>query len=140
LVLVKTPEGSSLAETDRALRFAEEQLKAMPSVESFFSNLGHANPLIYYNLIPHDDAPNYGELFVKLRDYTARTMSRRLDELRKRVENYPNARIEVKEFDSGPLISAPISIRVIGPSCKRCMTWPPKWNMRSPKFRARRTS
>jgi len=61
----------------------------MPSVESFFSNLGHANPFDYYNLIPHDDAPNYGELFVKLRDYTARTMSRRLDELRSAWKTTP---------------------------------------------------
>ncbi|HYM34087.1 MAG TPA: efflux RND transporter permease subunit, partial [Steroidobacteraceae bacterium] len=115
MVFVKTPEGSSLAETDRALRFAEQQVQSMPNLESFFSNLGHGNPKIYYNVIPREDAPNYGELFVKLNHYTSKTMPRQLDELRKRLDGYPNARIEVKEFDSGPPISAPISIRVLGP-------------------------
>jgi multidrug efflux pump subunit AcrB len=42
-------------------------------------------------------------------------MPKLLDELRKQLVEYPNARIEVKEFDSGPPISAPISIRVVGP-------------------------
>jgi multidrug efflux pump subunit AcrB len=115
LVHVSTPEGSSLAETDRALRFAEAQVQTMPGLASYFSNLGHGNPKIYYNIIPHEDAPNYGELFVKLDGYSSRTTKRRLDELRKRLDGYANARIEVKEFDSGPPISAPISIRVLGP-------------------------
>jgi multidrug efflux pump subunit AcrB len=58
MVYVKTPEGTSLAETDRALRFAEQHVQAMPQVKSYFSNLGHGNPKIYYNVIPREDAPN----------------------------------------------------------------------------------
>jgi multidrug efflux pump subunit AcrB len=117
MVYVYAPEGSSLAETDRALRFAEEQVRAMPQVESYFSNLGRGNPKIYYNIVPRDDAPNYAELFVKLKvdQYSSQRMAPMLDALRKRMNEYANARIEVKEFDSGPPISAPISIRVLGP-------------------------
>jgi multidrug efflux pump subunit AcrB len=117
MVYVKTPEGSSLAETDRALRFAEEQVQSMPEVESFFSNLGHGNPKIYYNVIPREDASNYGELFVKLKiaSYSSKKMPFLLDGLRAKMETYPNARIEVREFESGPPITAPIAIRVLGP-------------------------
>src|SRR5215831_14420991 len=115
LVLVKTPEGSRLAETDRALKFVEQQVQSMSGVANYFANVGHGNPKFYYNILPRDDSPNYGELFVKLEGYTSKTMPRRLDELRKRLAGYPNARIEVKELDSGPPISAPISIRVLGP-------------------------
>ncbi|MBC7982527.1 MAG: efflux RND transporter permease subunit [Candidatus Obscuribacterales bacterium] len=117
MIYVKTPEGSSLAETDRALRYAEQQVQAMPGVESFFSNLGHGNPKIYYNIIPREDATNYAELFVKVKvdTYRAKTMPGRLDELRVKMDAYPNARIEVREFESGPPISAPVAIRVIGP-------------------------
>src|SRR5574339_664090 len=75
MVHIKTPEGSSLAETDRALRFAEQQVQAMEDVGSYFSNLGHGNPKIYYNVIPREDAANYAEMFVKLSRYSARTMS-----------------------------------------------------------------
>ena len=49
LVTVETPDGSSLAETDRALRFVEAKLRELPDLKSYFSNLGHGNPKIYYN-------------------------------------------------------------------------------------------
>lgn len=117
MVYVKAPEGSSLAETDRALRFAERQIQSMPEVESFFSNLGHGNPKIYYNVIPREDSSNYAELFVKLKitSFSARSMPKLLDSLREKMDTYPNARIEVREFESGPPVSAPVAIRVIGP-------------------------
>ena len=41
----------------------------MPEVQSWFSNLGHGNPQIYYNHIVRNDAPNYAEVFVQLHEY-----------------------------------------------------------------------
>lgn len=114
LVTVQTPDGSSLAETDRALRFVEQNLQAMPEVASYFTNLGHGNPKIYYNLFPPQSETNYGDVFVKLKDYDTRATPHVLDRLRAQLKNYPNARIYVKEFQNGPPITAPIAIRVIG--------------------------
>jgi multidrug efflux pump subunit AcrB len=114
LIAVNTPDGSSLAETDRALRFVESKLAAMPQVESYFSNLGHANPKIYYNEIGSEGESNYGDVFVKLKEYDTRKTPRLLDELRRELKQYPNARIYVREFQNGPPISAPIAIRVVG--------------------------
>ena len=51
LIQVEAPNGTSLAETDRALRFVEDELAKMPEVKSWFANLGHGNPQIYYNHI-----------------------------------------------------------------------------------------
>ena len=65
IVSVETPDGSSLAETDRALRFVEDKLQQMPQVDSFFTNVGHGNPKIYYNEIPNEGASNYGDIFVQ---------------------------------------------------------------------------
>ncbi len=65
LVTISTPTGSSLAETDRALRFAEDALRRRPEVQTVFSNLGHGNPQIYYNHMVGNDAPNRAELFVR---------------------------------------------------------------------------
>lgn len=115
LVTVETPNGTSLAETDRALRFVEGHLAAMPEVKSYFANLGHGNPQIYYNHIVRRDAPNFAEVFVQLEKYDTRATPARLDELRTRLVRYPNANIFVKEFENGPPISAPIAVRVIGP-------------------------
>ena len=115
LITVETPDGSSLAETDRALRFVESKLSAMPEVASYFTNLGRGNPKIYYNELGNEGASNYGDVFVKLNDYDTTETPRKLDELRRELKRYPNAHIYVKEFQNGPPISAPIAIRVIGP-------------------------
>lgn len=114
LISIEAPNGASLAETDRALRFVEAELAKMPEVRSWFSNLGHGNPQIYYNHIMRNDAPNYAEVFVQLHDYDTRETPQRLDELRAVLDTYPNARIYVKEFENGPPITAPIAVRVIG--------------------------
>ncbi len=115
LVKIETPNGSSLAATADALRFAEERVAALPGVQGYFANLGHGNPQIYYNQLPREDAPDYAELFVQLRDYSTRGTPRRLEELRRELAAYPNARILVEEFVNGPPITAPIAVRVVGP-------------------------
>ena len=115
LITVETPDGSSLGETDRALRFVESKLSAMPEVASYFTNLGRGNPKIYYNEFGNEGASNYGDVFVKLKDYDTTDTPRKLEELRRELKHYPNAHIYVKEFQNGPPISAPIAIRVIGP-------------------------
>jgi len=115
LVTVETPNGTSLPETDRALRFVESQLAQMPQVRSWFSNLGHGNPQIYYNHIVRRDAANYAEVFVQLHEYDTHDTPKQLDALRKRLQRFPNATIFVKEFENGPPISAPIAVRIVGP-------------------------
>ena len=115
LVKVEAPNGSSLAATDAALRFVEAKLATMPEVKSYFSNLGHGNPQIYYNHLPRQDAANFAELFVQLKEYDTRATPRRLEALRKELAQYPNARIFVDEFINGPPITAPIAVRIVGP-------------------------
>ncbi|MFT3906598.1 MAG: efflux RND transporter permease subunit [Steroidobacteraceae bacterium] len=115
LIAVETPNGTSYAATARALDFVEADLKQMPEVKSFFSNLGHGNPQIYYNHVVRNDASNYAEVFVQLKSYSTRGTPRQLDALRTRLQAYPGARIYVKEFVNGPPISAPIAVRLVGP-------------------------
>jgi multidrug efflux pump subunit AcrB len=114
LISVEAPDGTSFAETDAALRFVEDKLSRMPSVKSWFANLGHGNPQIYYNHIVRKDSPNYAEVFVLLKEYDPGAMLRDLDGLRAQLDRYPGARIYVKEFVQGPPISAPVAVRVLG--------------------------
>jgi multidrug efflux pump subunit AcrB len=115
LVQIEAPNGTSLAETDRALRFVEDRLAAMPEVKGWFANLGHGNPLIYYNQLMRNESPNYAEVFAILKEYDTRRTPQRLDELRAQLDRYPAARISVKEFVNGPPITAPVAVRVVGP-------------------------
>jgi multidrug efflux pump subunit AcrB len=114
LITVQTPNGSSLATTDKALRFVEGELARMSEVSSYFSNLGHGNPQVYYNQIVRNDATNFAELFVQLKRYQSRNTPKLLDALRTRLDEYPGARIAVHEFTNGIPISAPVSVRVQG--------------------------
>lgn len=114
LIQVEAPAGASLEATDQALRFVEAKLAAMPSVRTWFTNLGHGNPQIYYNHITRRESPNYGEIFVQLHRYDTHRTPRELDALRAALHDYPGARIFVKEFVNGPPISAPIAVRVVG--------------------------
>jgi multidrug efflux pump subunit AcrB len=115
LVKVETPNGSSLAESDRAVRFVEDRLRDMPEVEAWFANVGRGNPQVFYNVIPNREAPNYGEVFVRLREYDTRRTPRRLQELGRELAAYPNGRLTVEEFVNGPPITAPIAVRIVGP-------------------------
>jgi multidrug efflux pump subunit AcrB len=114
LVQIDTPTGTSLTETDRALRFVEAELEKMPQVVATFANLGRGNPQIYYNHIPRNESAAYAELFVVLDRYNSRRTPRLLDELRDRLDGYPGARISVKEFVNGPPVSAPVAVRIVG--------------------------
>src|SRR5262249_46395588 len=72
LITIDAPNGTSFAETDRALRFVEDRLHRMPEVQSWFSNLGRGNPQVYYNVVAHADSLNYAEAFVQLKEYNTR--------------------------------------------------------------------
>ena len=113
-VTVETPDGSALAATDRAARFAEAALVGHPSVRAVMTNVGHGNPQVYYNVNPAEERSNVGELFVTLRAYDEAQTPVWLDSLRRRFAAYPNARIEVKEYENGPPIDAPIAMRLTG--------------------------
>ena len=115
LVSVETPHGSSLEETDRAVRHVEAALLKAPEVKHVFANSGHGNPRIFYNVFPRETRANIGELFAELHRYDSKATPAFYGRLRREFADYPGARIIVKPFENGPPIDAPIAIRIIGP-------------------------
>jgi multidrug efflux pump subunit AcrB len=113
-VEIEAPEGASLDATDAAARFAERELGARPEVKAVLTNVGHGNPQVYYNVFMRGDNPRIGELLVLLHRYEPATTPALFDTLRARFAAYPAARIELKEYENGPPIEAPIAIRVLG--------------------------
>lgn len=114
LINVETPEGSSLGETNRVARYVESQLKGDPSIRHFTTNVGKGNPRIYYNVIQRNEATNFSQFFVQLTDVEPAEKRALIDKYRDRFALYPNAKIEVKDFEQGPDQEAPIAIRVFG--------------------------
>ncbi|MBX9929668.1 MAG: efflux RND transporter permease subunit [Gemmatimonadaceae bacterium] len=115
LVDIEAPNGASLTATDSAARFAERTLLAHPNVRGVFSNVGKGNPFVYYNMGGKGEAANIGQLFVLLHTYDPDRTPAMLDSLRAAFARYPGARVQVKEFENGPPIEAPIALRIQGP-------------------------
>lgn len=114
LINVETPEGSSLSETNSVTRYVESVLKKEPEVKYFTANVGKGNPRIYYNVIQRSESANFAQLFVQTHDMPPTQKRALIDKLRDKLMHYPNARIEVKDFEQGPDQEAPIAIRVFG--------------------------
>jgi len=113
---ITAPEGASIAATDAAARYAERALRRHPQIRAVYTSVGHDNPTIYYNVVPRVDSPRVGQLFVMLREYDQRRTPRLLDSLRTELGRYPGAELAVREFEQGPLIDAPVALRIMGPA------------------------
>jgi len=115
-ISVEAPDGSSLEETDSAVRHVEQYLLKQPEVQTVFANTGRGNPRIFYNVFPRETRANIGDLFVILKRYDPDTTPAFYARVRRELTDFPGARIIVKPFENGPPIDAPIAIRLIGPS------------------------
>jgi multidrug efflux pump subunit AcrB len=114
IIAVETPDGSSLDETDKAVRFVEAQLRDVPEVDWVMATIGRGNPQIYYNRQPAPERANVAEVLVQLDEFDPKTTPALLDRLRGRLDGYPGAVIRVLEFEQGPSIDAPIAMRLVG--------------------------
>jgi multidrug efflux pump subunit AcrB len=114
-ITIETPDGSSLADTDRALRYVEQELARRPQIKHWFANLGRGNPRVYYNIFQEETNANVAEIFAELERFDPRESPLLYDELREVFAGYPGARIIVESYQNGPPINAPIEIGIKGP-------------------------
>jgi multidrug efflux pump subunit AcrB len=115
LVEITTPLQSNLAYTDSITRQVERELSGQEKVQYFASNVGKGNPRIYYNIIPENERTDFTQIFVQLEDHTsAEEKLSLIEELRNKWTPYPGAKVEVKNFEQGPPINAPVEVRLFG--------------------------
>jgi multidrug efflux pump subunit AcrB len=114
LINIETPNGTSVYETDRVARYVEAQLKDDARIKYYTTNVGKGNPRIYYNVIQRNETTNFAQFFIQLNDLDPVEKTAFIDELREKFFFYPNAKIEVKDFEQGPPLEAPIAIRIFG--------------------------
>jgi multidrug efflux pump subunit AcrB len=115
MVNIFSPLQSNLAYTDSVSKLIESDLRKLPEVKYVSANVGKGNPRIYYNAIPLNDRTDYGNLFVQLQDETgANEKINLIEKLRTKYTNYPAATIEVKNFEQGPPVVAPVEVRILG--------------------------
>jgi multidrug efflux pump subunit AcrB len=115
LVNINMPLQSNLETTNAMAKFVEAELKKESEVEYFTTNVGKGNPRIYYNEIPENEKPDYAQFFVQLHSNTSPTKKKQLiDKLRQKFFTVPGVKIEVKDFEQGPPVEAPVAIRIFG--------------------------
>ncbi len=112
-VTAEAPEGASLAEADRAARAIEAALARHPEVVDVTTNVGKGNPSVYYNVSQQNEKAGYAEVLATLGTRDATATARVLAALREELSGYAGARVEVREFEQGPPVDAPIALRVL---------------------------
>lgn len=115
LIDISTPPQSNLDYTNHVAEQIEAQLKKYPLIKYFSSNIGKGNPQIYYNVLQRNEQTNFAQIFVQLDEHAKMDEKLKLmEELRKKWTPYTGAKIEVKNFEQGPPVVAPVEIRLYG--------------------------
>ncbi len=115
LVSITTPLQSNLSNTDSLVRQIEQEVAKIPELKNFATNVGKGNPRIYYNEIPENERSDYGQLFVQLEPETSAPRKIEIIQtLQASFAKVVGAKVEVKNFEQGPPVTAPIEIRLVG--------------------------
>ncbi|WP_339865048.1 efflux RND transporter permease subunit [uncultured Algoriphagus sp.] len=115
LINITTPLQSNLATTDQVAQEVEAELSKVPELMNFSTNVGKGNPRIYYNEIPENERTDYAQIFVQLDPSTSPPQKMALiEDLKNKFIGYAGAKIEVKNFEQGPPVTAPVEVRLSG--------------------------
>lgn len=115
LVNITTSLQSNLTTTDEITRKVESELSGIPELLNFATNVGKGNPRIYYNEIPENERTDYGQIFVQLKPETSPPRKMEIiEELKAKFSQIVGAKVEVKNFEQGPPVNAPVEVRLSG--------------------------
>jgi multidrug efflux pump subunit AcrB len=115
LVNITTSLQSNLSTTDQVTKEVEAELLKIPELLNFATNVGKGNPRIYYNEIPENERTDYAQLFVQLRPETSPPRKMEIIQaLQQTFSGFVGAKVEVKNFEQGPPVTAPVEVRLSG--------------------------
>lgn len=115
MINITTPPQSNLAYTNQIADSIEKELKLTPEIQFYSTNVGKGNPRIYYNEIQQSERADFAQIFVQLDPHIATDKKLVLiEKLRSKWTPYPGAKIEVKNFEQGPPVAAPVEVRLFG--------------------------
>jgi multidrug efflux pump subunit AcrB len=115
LINIKMPLQTSIQGGNRIAKMVEDSIKTVPEIAYFTTNVGKGNPQIYYNVPQKEEKLDFAQIFVQLAEDTEPLNKKVIiNQLREKFAQFPYAQIEVNDFEQGPPIEAPISIRIFG--------------------------
>nr|WP_316930111.1 efflux RND transporter permease subunit [Hymenobacter sp. IS2118] len=114
LVNIEMPNTAGLPATNRVARDVERVLARHPEIVHYTTNVGKGQPSIYYNVPQRNEQPNFAQIFVQCTSETWEEKNELVQRLRRELAVYPAARVEVKDFEQGPPLEAPVAVRLFG--------------------------
>lgn len=115
MVNIITPLQTNIYQTDSVAKYVEKVLAEEKDIQYYATNVGKGNPRIYYNVIPENERGDYAQIFVQLNEETSPARKLKIIEsLREKFGRISSARIEVKNFEQGPPVVAPVEVRLEG--------------------------
>jgi multidrug efflux pump subunit AcrB len=115
IINIISPLQSNITYTDSITKQIEKELKKYPEVEYVSGNVGKGNPRMYYNVIPANEKSDFAQLFIQLKNnISPKRKLEIIEQLRKNWTPYLGAKVEVKDFEQGPPVVAPVEVRLLG--------------------------
>ena len=114
MVRIEMDEGSELYRTNEVVKVVERKLDSLALVRHYATNVGHGNPRIYYNIMSRNYAPNYSEIYVRLRQFNLEEYNNLVNQLRNDFSSIPGAQVTIKEYLQGVPVEAPVMIDIQG--------------------------
>jgi multidrug efflux pump subunit AcrB len=107
-------QGASVAETEAAITFADGVLAKHKDIVWRFANSGRGNPQVYYNFIPSEQQSNMGGIYARFAHWESKPGHAEMEQIRAELAQFPGVRFNVRRFENGPPVEAPIAVRISG--------------------------
>lgn len=114
VVNVETPQFSSLNHTKSVALELSEKFEKYPSVTDVMLTVGSSNPRIYYNHIPRRGVVNFAQIMLLIDTYEREKVQAVISQIRTEYAEFAAAKVNVFEFQQGPVTDRPITIRFLG--------------------------
>lgn len=121
MIQATLPQNKTIKETEKVANYIESILDTIPEIKQYASNVGNGNPKVHFNLFPKDNAKNYTEFFVELREYELEAFDQFVARMRSTFSDYTKAKIVIKEFQAGQVIQYPVQIILNGDNIESLM-------------------
>ena len=115
-VQIKLPDGAAIEQTKLVVRRAENIIRKDRDIRDVSWVIGQSAPAFYYNMLSDQDGEtSFAEALITTTSPQATEAI--LPRLQRKLNRaLPQARVTVRGLVQGPPVSAPVEIRVIGPS------------------------
>lgn len=112
---IDMPPGTAINETAAVAQEIDTLLAEKDGIDRVYWSVGQSGPAFYYNITGGRSAePAYAQAMIKTQ--TAEDAARIVGVLQGTLDQqYPQARIIVRDLVQGPPVAAPIEVRLVGP-------------------------